>query len=592
MHSVISQILNSPRAESHVGLEALNPAAAFHPWGSAVRFPARKAALTKPSVSALPREMPRSILDAVSDELALRSKHPERAPRRIRHRSTSPAMTSAEDTTQEVLDLVKEALTKQEGFKEDKKGVSVEKLCDILEDDPVLEEDDDFERVYAACDVLEMQGWLKVDRSDEEDDMLYFGSEKGQFIFQTKMDRPREGIAIGSQTGKKFAKDGIPADSVSDFDLVQLIRTKLFAQKGFLTTRTGVPLSKLCELIDEESVFKDDGFDRIYDALDALEEGGFIILDNTEEDDVIYLGEKVTNNDVFQSQGVSEAKADSEESSGVTGEQQVQALWQLGVAILKPEWEGVELDRSNPEHVELMRQAAAFDREKAKTYDYSAEAKAFDSVILRLKKLKKFGVDEQDKDKVEDLRKACRNLGSFLIGSPAPPLQMDRRLLGEWELVGTTSQELAERKGLTGMANAPLTKPGVIFYQFKESGEVITKEVLEFSGQPVLLNELRGEFFFSDDGKWMQEDYKEADLAGNKNSGQFLNSQAVTQHVCISSDGKLRVSLAPKGESYFVYKKLQEGEMDRFLMERSLPLYGGTIVKMTEEEAKDRKSVV
>eukprot|EP00316_Scyphosphaera_apsteinii_P022066 CAMPEP_0119339216 /NCGR_PEP_ID=MMETSP1333-20130426/97832_1 /TAXON_ID=418940 /ORGANISM="Scyphosphaera apsteinii, Strain RCC1455" /LENGTH=154 /DNA_ID=CAMNT_0007350707 /DNA_START=68 /DNA_END=529 /DNA_ORIENTATION=+ len=84
--------------------------------------------------------------------------------------------------------------------------------------------------------------------------------------------------------------------------------------------------------------------------------------------------------------------------------------------------------------------------------------------------------------------------------TPAPPLRDDPRLFGDWELVGTTSVEFVQRKGLTGLGGMPLTEPIAVFFTFLPNGEIIAKEVLTFFGQPILLNELRGKFGFNEDG--------------------------------------------------------------------------------------------
>ena len=66
--------------------------------------------------------------------------------------------------------------------------------------------------------------------------------------------------------------------------------------------------------------------------------------------------------------------------------------------------------------------------------------------------------------------------------SPAPPFRDDPRLLGDWELVGSTSPDMQERKGMTGLGAAPFTNVKHIFYRFEPTGEVLAKEVLEFFG--------------------------------------------------------------------------------------------------------------
>ena len=75
-----------------------------------------------------------------------------------------------------------------------------------------------------------------------------------------------------------------------------------------------------------------------------------------------------------------------------------------------------------------------------------------------------------------DLDAACTRLAEATAESPAPALRDDPRLLGDWELVGTSSKELGERCGLTGLGGAPFTAPAAIFGSFLPSGEVVSKE--------------------------------------------------------------------------------------------------------------------
>ena len=73
---------------------------------------------------------------------------------------------------------------------------------------------------------------------------------------------------------------------------------------------------------------------------------------------------------------------------------------------------------------------------------------------------------------------------------------------------------------MTGLGAAPFTNVKNIFYRFEPSGEVKAKEVLEFFGNPILVNELRGRFGFDESGAWLQEQYSAADLSGVADSPQ------------------------------------------------------------------------
>ena len=50
--------------------------------------------------------------------------------------------------------------------------------------------------------------------------------------------------------------------------------------------------------------------------------------------------------------------------------------------------------------------------------------------------------------------------------------QMARRIIGDWELIGTTSPDLVSRQGLTGLGVAPFTSPVKLFYSFRPTGEI------------------------------------------------------------------------------------------------------------------------
>ena len=57
----------------------------------------------------------------------------------------------------------------------------------------------------------------------------------------------------------------------------------------------------------------------------------------------------------------------------------------------------------------------------------------------------------------------------------APPIASDPRLVGDWKLVGCTSDELFKRKGLTGLGSAPFTKLGALHFSFAPDGTVVAK---------------------------------------------------------------------------------------------------------------------
>ena len=73
---------------------------------------------------------------------------------------------------------------------------------------------------------------------------------------------------------------------------------------------------------------------------------------------------------------------------------------------------------------------------------------------------------------------------------------------------------------MTGLGSAPFTSPLAVFYSYGSDGSVTAKEVLEFFGNPILVNELRGRFGFDESGAWLQEQYSAADLSGVADSPQ------------------------------------------------------------------------
>eukprot|EP00617_Octactis_speculum_P012738 CAMPEP_0185774048 /NCGR_PEP_ID=MMETSP1174-20130828/76512_1 /TAXON_ID=35687 /ORGANISM="Dictyocha speculum, Strain CCMP1381" /LENGTH=174 /DNA_ID=CAMNT_0028461041 /DNA_START=383 /DNA_END=907 /DNA_ORIENTATION=- len=166
--------------------------------------------------------------------------------------------------------------------------------------------------------------------------------------------------------------------------------------------------------------------------------------------------------------------------------------------------------------------------------------------------------------------------------SPAPVIREDPRIIGDWELIGTTSPNFSERQGLTGLGSAPFTSPRTIFFKFVETGDCVAKEVLEFFGRPVVVNECRGKFAFNSDGDIMQEKYSEADIGGQRNTNNFGGATATLLNVCITADGGMRVARLPDefgdARAFFVFKKLKPKELNVFLEREGLPVIGGTVM--------------
>jgi len=200
------------------------------------------------------------------------------------------------------------------------------------------------------------------------------------------------------------------------------------------------------------------------------------------------------------------------------------------------------------------------------------EAAAVVAVASAAAKLKRCGIDGDESEwpqlsaAVEALYVALYNVGQ--------PIATDRRLVGDWQLIGCTSPEVSRRKGLTGLGAAVFTKLGALHYSFAADGGAVAKETLEFFGKPVILNELRGTLSFSADGRSMQEEYTEADMGGQQSTSVFSGSFSTLTASVISTDGTLRIGRGPDG--VLVFRKLPPGGLASYLEDQLLPKTGGT----------------
>ena len=243
--------------------------------------------------------------------------------------------------------------------------------------------------------------------------------------------------------------------------------------------------------------------------------------------------------------------------------------------------------RLNPEFIP--DNAVIFDQQRHERYDYEGEAIAAEGVVEVLLRFKRAGLDASDKRQRVDFRGACDALSTATAESPAPDLCDDPRLIGDWQLVGTNSPSLFEMAGYSGLGKAPFTQPHAIFFTFTATGVVVCKEVLEFFGKPVVLNELRGKFGFDETGALVQEQYSEADMGGQRNSAAFAGATLTflsgsiggkaAAGSCITADGAMRLAAQVAGNepSYMVYKRLPLGALESFLSREKLPMSGGTV---------------
>jgi hypothetical protein len=242
------------------------------------------------------------------------------------------------------------------------------------------------------------------------------------------------------------------------------------------------------------------------------------------------------------------------------------------------------------------------------------ERAAVERVTAAASRLTRFGLDSGDRTEWDRLAAAVNALDAEM--PPDPPIATDKRLVGDWELIGCTSYALVSKKGLTGLGVAPFTNLGALHCSFTAAGRVTAKETLEFFGKPVIMNELRGTVSFSADGDSMevarnpashlicrplfrrpaavcccpemrrhnrritvrlpsQESYAEGDLGGQQNSPAFRGMTFTLLEAAISSCGTLRIG-RDDDIGVYVWRKLAPGELAQYLEKTLLPAVGGT----------------
>jgi hypothetical protein len=412
----------------------------------------------------------------------------------------------------------------------DGKGVSMQDLSEKIYE---WENDEDDKVFSNAIDMLEEAGWLRVEEVDSEDesDMLY-SAAAGDFTGLAAIENvaspdnvPVEkwyNTADDSEAGSeesnvkvqiKVPKVEIPETSVSSKveSLMGLIRTALDAIPGWIQGQ-GITLSALSDQIDEwESEDDDDDF---YDAIDLLENVGWLRVVNGEDDDVLFA--------------VPQAPRE---------------------------------------------------------YDSRVETILLTNLRRSIASLKKYGMSKEDANVIPELSEECKQLAKETKNSPMPKLANDPGLIGDWQLVATTSPKWSERFGLTGLARAPFTDLDSVFVSFLQNRKIIAKEILRIAGRPTVLNELRGEFQFDETGDTMQEQYGTADISGVKDSPDFVRAEVNTTRIMTSQDGSIRIQNT--GNGFNIYRKLGVGELFDYLKERGLPIAGGTIPSaMTDKEER------
>ena len=200
------------------------------------------------------------------------------------------------------------------------------------------------------------------------------------------------------------------------------------------------------------------------------------------------------------------------------------------------------------------------------------ESTALKALVRIVSSLKRFGLDG-DQRQSDSLAAAVNTLYGLLPAESS--IAMDPRLVGEWLLVGTTSQYLISRKGLTSLGAAPCMNLCTLHVSFTAEGKVTTKEVLENFGEPIILNELRGTISFTEGGDSMLESYDTADMGGEANSPAFNGVEFALYESAITSCGEYRLG-RDDGTGVYIFKKMREGVFTEYLDEKQLPTSGGT----------------
>lgn len=189
-----------------------------------------------------------------------------------------PAVAMVEGTTSDLAMLAKSKLLASPGWT-DGKGVSLDALSELIDE---WESDQDDDAFYDALDLLEEEGWLRIDNgdSDDDDDMIYAASAN-------KLAEVTRGTYSDAMTPAPAEANAYEASLVraAEEKLMGVVQAALVAQAGW-ESGAGVTLGDLQDLIDEWK--SDDDDDLFYDAIDALEERGYLRVDNGEEEDTLF----------------------------------------------------------------------------------------------------------------------------------------------------------------------------------------------------------------------------------------------------------------------------------------------------------------
>ena len=302
--------------------------------------------------------------------------------------------------------------------------------------------------------------------------------------------------------------------SLSDHELcVYLCKTTLKEQPGWAEGK-GITTTLLASQIEE---WTDDLDDEFYDAIFALEEAGFLrVDDNADDEDVLFNAAAITGDSVAATLAAPTEQLPAVHKATLAA----QPGWSAGKGIsltnlanLIDEWkeDDDELDEKFYDAIDSLESAGwlrvensedddmlystssaaavaegggspIFDTVPSATatvaasplpspplppssaplpakYDLEAEAAAAAAVSRAIAPLKRFGVDKDDATALPALQDACSALTMLLDQSGGPALRDDPRLIGDGSWLGRRAKTWRIGGGSRGSARRPSRRP-------------------------------------------------------------------------------------------------------------------------------------
>lgn len=212
---------------------------------------------------------------------------------------------------------------------------------------------------------------------------------------------------------------------------------------------------------------------------------------------------------------------------------------------------------------------------------------------------KRCGMDKEDQRWWDDIGEQCSKLEQLYAFLPQPngTPAAGQEVMGDWQVIASTSPALAENQGVTGYGKLPFTqlyKFGLFFRYgscavpsdeeaaenpFADPQDPVPMgytelvEILAVFGRPSIKNELRGQYRWESDYR-LSQTYTIGDISGQKN--QQLLSKSEVEWIWMSQDGDFRIARSVDGSQghWYVFKRLYE--LDQFFTDLALPLEGGS----------------